>query len=82
MKATDEDELFDQEQYQSAVGSSMYISVAIRPEITYACSKPSLLPPNQETLDWCETNYAISERNCKFRPELQPRIVKPMYCIL
>ena len=48
-KATDTCTLFDQEQYQSAVGSLLYLSVKTRPDITYAvnsvaryCARPTI----------------------------------------
>ena len=37
-KASEEDVLFDQHKYQSAVGSLLYLSVAMRPDITYTVS--------------------------------------------
>lgn len=37
-KATDEDSCTDQEMYQSAIGSLMYLSVCTRPDIAYAVS--------------------------------------------
>ncbi len=54
VKATDEDELFDQEQYQSrsAVGSLMYISVATRPEMTYAVSNVAKFTSNPTKKHW------------------------------
>lgn len=49
-KATDNCTMCDQEQYQSAVGSLLYLSVKTRPDITYAvntvaryCAKPTIL---------------------------------------
>ena len=49
-KASDEDECVNQQLYQSAIGSLMYLSVSTRPDITYAVSvltKFSSKPTNQ-----------------------------------
>ncbi len=37
-KATDDDNCIDQQKYQSAIGSLMYLSVSTRPDISYAVS--------------------------------------------
>ena len=52
VKATDDDMSFDQHQYQSAVGSLMYLSVATRPDITYAVSNVAKFSAEPTTSHW------------------------------
>lgn len=49
VKATEEDNSFDQQKYQSAVGSLLYLSVATRPDITYTVSIASKFSANLTT---------------------------------
>ena len=54
VKALEEDELFDQHTYQSAVGSLLYLSVAARPDITFAVNnvaKFSVKPTVRHCMD-------------------------------
>lgn len=52
VKASQEDELFDQHTYQSAVGSLLYVSVATRPDITFAVSNVAKFSANPTTRHW------------------------------
>ncbi len=55
VKAKDEDTFVDQAQYQSAVGSLLYLSTATRPDITYAVSGllwSRYLKGNGSTIVW------------------------------
>ena len=52
VKAMEEDEPFDQQQYQSAVGSLLYLSVATRPDITFAVSSVAKFSSNPTTRHW------------------------------
>ena len=51
-KASEEDVLFDQHKYQSAVGSLLYLSVATRPDITYAVSNVAKFSASPTTRHW------------------------------
>ena len=52
VKATEEDDSFDQQKYQSAVGSLLYLSVATRADIAYAVSNVAKLSANPTTRHW------------------------------
>ena len=52
MKAVDSDESVDQELYQSAVGSLLYLSVATRPDIAYAVSNVAKFSANPTRQHW------------------------------
>ena len=46
------DEMFDQQQYQSAVGSLLYLSVGTRPDITFAVNNVAKFSANPTTQHW------------------------------
>ena len=52
VKASEEDVLFDKHKYQSAVGSLLYLSVATRPDITYAVSNVAKFSASPTTQHW------------------------------
>ena len=52
VKATEADEPFDQHIYQSAIGSLLYLSVATRPDISYAVSNVAKFSANPTTHHW------------------------------
>ena len=52
VKATEADEPFDQHIYQSAIGSLLYLSVATRPDISYAVSNVAKFSANPTTRHW------------------------------
>ena len=52
VKASEEDVLFDKHKYQSAVGSLLYLSVATRPDITYAVSNVAKFSASPTTRHW------------------------------
>lgn len=52
VKATEEEEKFDQKMYQSAVGSLMYLSVGTRPDITYAVNNVAKFSSQPTTEHW------------------------------
>ena len=71
MKAMEKDEPFDQQQYQSAVGSLLYLSVATRTDITLAVSSVSKLSANPTTrhcMDCSQVDNAIFKRNNRTGP--------------
>ena len=51
-KATDDDECIDQQKYQSAIGSLMYLSVSTRPDISYAVSSPARFSSKPKKEHW------------------------------
>ena len=51
-KATDEEEPTNQQLYQSAIGSLMYLCVSTRPDITYAVGSLAKLTSKLTNLHW------------------------------
>ena len=52
MKTLADDECFDQRQYQSAIGSLLYLSVATRPDIAFAVSNAAKFSGNPAKQHW------------------------------
>ena len=52
MKINEADEPFDQHIYQSAIGSLLHLSVATRPDISYAVSNVAKFSANPTTRHW------------------------------
>ena len=59
MKATDEEESFDQQQYQSAIGSLTYLSVSTRPDITYAVGNLAKFSSKPTKVHWMALKYVL-----------------------
>ena len=52
VKATEDSELFNKEEYQSAVGSLLYLSSATRPDITFAVNNVAKFSANSTKEHW------------------------------
>ena len=52
VKATANDECIDQQKYQSAVGSLLYLAMATRPDITFAVSNVAKFSSHPTTQHW------------------------------
>ena len=52
VKAVEEDDMFDQEIYQSAVGSLLYLSTRTRPGISYAVSSAARFTSKATKQHW------------------------------
>ncbi len=52
VKATEDSELFNKEEYQSAVGSLLYLSSATRPDITFAVNNVAKFSANPTKEHW------------------------------
>ena len=52
VKVIDNDECIDQQKYQSAVGSLLYLAMATRPDITFAVSNVAKVSSHPTTQHW------------------------------
>ena len=63
VKAKDEDNLVDQELYQSAVGSLLYLSTKIRPDIAYAVGNVACFSSKPTQTHWIAVKRIMRHLN-------------------
>ena len=63
IKATEDSKLFNQELYQSAIGSLLYLSTRTRPNIAYAVSSVARFCPKPTMEHWKSIKYTMSYLN-------------------
>ena len=67
IKGTNEDEIFDQQVYQSAIGSLMYLSISTRPDISYAVGNLAKFSSKPTKIHWmalkCVLHYLKDTMN-------------------